>query len=290
MNDDEILSRQRALRRRFFEGPQAVRWRPGRELIAQLLLYLDDAESCWRLTAHWLRDTLDADRVDGGFGGFVGAGGRRLDYVVRAEAQRTDQPLPSVLGRVFDARDPALLAVWNAPDVLPIESVQQAPAMTTELRNNLQALGTSAKLAMTMRDGTVPVGMVCADWHRESPRWSAELCLEVARLVRESLGPLMAATERLGAESQAAAGMGERRALALELAPGLSSRDGLTAAERKVAALVATGLSYKEVARTLGRSLSTIDHQLRSIRHKLGVRSTARLVHLLSERPDVEGQ
>lgn len=42
---------------------------------------------------------------------------------------------------------------------------------------------------------------------------------------------------------------------------------------------MAGGLSYKEVARRLGRSLSTVDHQLRSIRHKLGLPSTARLVH-----------
>jgi len=64
MNDDEILALQRALRRRFFEGPQAVRWRPGRELVAQLLLYLDSPERCWALVAKWLRETLDADRVD----------------------------------------------------------------------------------------------------------------------------------------------------------------------------------------------------------------------------------
>ena len=52
----------------------------------------------------------------------------------------------------------------------------------------------------------------------------------------------------------------------------------------EVARLVATGLSYKEVARRLDRSFSTVDHQLRSIRDKLGARSTARLVHLLNER------
>jgi DNA-binding CsgD family transcriptional regulator len=50
----------------------------------------------------------------------------------------------------------------------------------------------------------------------------------------------------------------------------------------KVARLVAMGLSYKEVARQLQRSLSTVDHQLRSIRDKLGVRSTSRLVRLLN--------
>jgi DNA-binding CsgD family transcriptional regulator len=283
MNDNEIIALQRALRRRFFEGPQAVRWRPGRELVAQLLLYLDDPAACWRLTADWLRETLDADRVDGGFGGFVSAGGRRHDYVALAEAQRTDQPLPSVLGRVFDARDAGLMAVWNTPGLLTIANVAQSGEMTGAMRGALQDLGTSSKLAMPMRDGLLPIGMVCADWHRESPRWTAELCLEVARLVRESLGPLMSATARLGNEPLLL------QAPALDAVPGLPDWEALTAAERKVAALAATGISYKEVARTLGRSLSTVDHQLRSIRQKLGVSSTARLVHLLSEHLEPRG-
>ena len=72
MDDDDFLRIQRELRARLFEGSAAIRWRPGRELAAQLLLYLDDVESCWRLTTEWLRDTLDADRVDGGYGGFLG--------------------------------------------------------------------------------------------------------------------------------------------------------------------------------------------------------------------------
>jgi DNA-binding NarL/FixJ family response regulator len=56
----------------------------------------------------------------------------------------------------------------------------------------------------------------------------------------------------------------------------------LTAAERAVARLAVDGLSYKEIARRLDRSVSTVDHQLRSARSKLGVRSTARLVNLMS--------
>ena len=65
IDDDDILSVQRRLRRRLFEGETAIRWRPGRELAAQLLLYLDDAQACWRITADWLRETLDADREIG---------------------------------------------------------------------------------------------------------------------------------------------------------------------------------------------------------------------------------
>ena len=61
----------------------------------------------------------------------------------------------------------------------------------------------------------------------------------------------------------------------------------LTPAERSVAQLVAEGLSYKEVARKLGRSFSTVDHQLRSIRAKLGAPSTARLNVLLGRMMNV---
>jgi DNA-binding CsgD family transcriptional regulator len=66
------------------------------------------------------------------------------------------------------------------------------------------------------------------------------------------------------------------------MAPPLLAK--LTPAERRVAELVAAGLSYKEIARRLDRSVSTIDHQLRSVRFKLGARSNSRLVRLLADQ------
>jgi DNA-binding CsgD family transcriptional regulator len=59
--------------------------------------------------------------------------------------------------------------------------------------------------------------------------------------------------------------------------PIRASDPALTAAEKRVAILVLQGCSYKEIARQLGRSRSTIDHQLRSLRGKLGVHSTPKL-------------
>ena len=63
----------------------------------------------------------------------------------------------------------------------------------------------------------------------------------------------------------------------------------LTPAERRVAELAATGMSYKEIARRLDRSFSTIDHQLRSVRRKLGARSAGRLVRKLAPRVPHDG-
>jgi len=302
LDDDELLRVQRHLRRRLFEGSTAIRWRPGRELAAQLLLYLDDPHACWRITTEWLRDLLDADRVDGGFGGFV-VGGRARHYVAIAETRRGSNPLPSVLGLQFDAFEPGMRAVWGGPALAAIGDVSQERSFTSGMRSALHEVGTAAKLALPVRDGLRPVGIICADWHRESPRWDAELCNRVGLLAQVALGPLLAASARLDLvrkpeELQAARApgaphpheaqaVGEARSDVMGASP-----DGtrphelavLTPAEFKVAQLVAMGLSYKEVARRIERSLSTVDHQLRSIRDKLGVRSTARLVHVLSER------
>ncbi len=289
----DILYMQRSLRRRLLEGPQAIRWRPGRELVAHMLLYLDDAPACWRIATEWVREQLDADRVDGGFGGFVGAQGRVEDYVVVAEVQRASLALPSVQGLRFNAASPCLRKVWSAPALCALPAVSQDPGFTEDERLTLLALGTSAKLALPLRDGAQAVGLMCADWHRELPRWRDDPCQQVSELAQHALGPVLAAaaSQQRGAQQQANGALPVQwepprlllRAPARlsEAPPGVLS--GLTSAELKVAQLVVNGLSYKEVARQLKRSLSTVDHQLRSIREKLGVRSTARLVHVLTE-------
>ncbi len=276
MNDDEdLLYVQRRLRRQLLEGPNAIRWRPGRELAAQLLLYLDDPQACWRISTEWLRETLDADRVDGGYGGFVGPGGRCRDYVVVAEAQRTVSMLPTALGRRFDGTSPGLTYLWEEPGVVPIADVTQERSLPAEMRGTLLSMGTAAKLALPLRDGSVPIGLICADWHSQAPRWASEACNELPWLASQVLGPLLKSAAQLTTPDE----LPEPTSLPMAL-PLL--RD-LTPSELKVARLAATGLTYKEIARQLDRSLSTVDHHLRSIRDKLGMRSTSRLVHLLSE-------
>lgn len=296
MDDDDFLRIQRELRARLFEGSAAIRWRPGRELAAQLLLYLDDAQACWRLTAEWLRDTLDADRVDGGYGGFLGRDGEGRSYVVMAEARRNSIALPSVLGIRFDAADPSIRHVWGDPGVSPIADVSQARSFSADMRGALKALGTSAKLAMPLRDGSRPVGLLCADWHDRAPSWDAQDCERMSILARHALGPVFGASERIMRER--AEDVEDRQGrgswgLAMSATASRGAADVpaedlslLTPAELKVARLVARGLSYKEVARQLDRSLSTVDHQLRSIREKLGARSTARLVRLLAQHSE----
>lgn len=275
MNDGDLLDAQRALRRRLFEGESALRWRPARELAAQMLLYLDDPAMCWQLAADWVRATLDADRADGGFGGFFAADGAATPYLAMAESQRPSLPLPPMLGHAFDASEPSIRALWQRAALTPVSDVSQERQMTLAARQTLLALGTAAKLALPISDGRQPVGLLCADWHRDAPRWSADVCNEMTRLARDALGPVLGAAARLA--------FARLEPVTAEQEPEAWDQ-ALTPAEARVARLVARGLSYKEVARELGRSASTVDHQLRSIRRKLDVSSTARLVHVLNGR------
>ena len=270
MDDGRLLHTQRALRRRLFDSGEALRWPPGQDLAARLLLYLDDARACWTMTAHWLQDLLGADRVDAGPGGFIDRTGGPRAYRAVAEVCRHGTGWPSVLGVAVDAAQPELRALWRT-EVVAIPAVARARSVSAPMRQALAMAGVKAKFALPLRGNSGPLGIVCADWQRESPDWPADVCNQLPRSARDAIGPILAAAVELG-EERPAGGLAA-------VDPALLAR--LTPAEQRLALLVADGLSYGELAARLGRSHATVDHQLRSIRAKLGVRSTARLVRLL---------
>lgn len=262
----ELLRLQRLWRERLLGGAGATRWRPGREIAAELLLHLDDEAACWHRAADWLRDLLDADRVDAGPGGFIDAAGSARGYLPQAEVQREPGLLPTVMGLRFDAADPGLQAVWRCPGSLPMREVAQERTMSAALRERMLAQGTRAKLALPLRAGTQAVGLLCADWRQPDPRWSDSTCQQLGDWAAQALGPLLAEARRLARHAVDA---------------GHPALPVLTPAELRVARLVARGLSYKEIARQLDRSVATIDHQTRRLREKFGVHSNARLMPLL---------
>ena len=258
MNAEHLVAAQRELRTRLLDRGH-VTWQPARDLAARLLLHLEDPQFCWQFAAQWLRDSLDADRVDGGF-----AGPEHHVYRPQAEARRATREVPSMLGASIDGTDRGLRFVWSAGHAVVFCDVEQDQRLGAGLREGLLASGMRNTIATALVHQGAPLGLLCADWMERRVddsdcRW--ERFNEVACVV---LSPILGAARRLGSE------------------PALLQQ--LTPAERRVAQLVAAGLSYKEIARRLDRSLSTIDHQLRSVRRKLGARSTSRLVSMLADQ------
>jgi DNA-binding CsgD family transcriptional regulator len=277
IHDENLIAAQRQLRRNLLDSPGAIRWRPARDLAAHLLLHLDSPDECWRFAADWLREAFDADRVDCGFG-------RPEDacYRPKFEALRRDRDVPSVMGLAMDATDGAMQALWYAQGVMVLLDVEQERLPGHDTRAQLLRIGTRVKMAAPITDSTGPLGLVCVDWMDACDPARNERCAHFDEVAAVVLGPVMGTSQRM------ASGMGRAMRSTDDEAPDLF--DSLTPAERTVAQFAVDGLSYKEIARRLNRSFSTVDHQLRSVRSKLGVSSTARLVNLISSRSSRWGE
>jgi DNA-binding CsgD family transcriptional regulator len=265
---ERLLALQRELRERLLARRQ-IAWRPARDLAAHMLLHLDDASGCLELAVRWMRDALDADRVDAGFGG-----PRDAIYRPQAEALRSTRSVPSMVGAAIDAADGGVQGVWVSRRVVVFRDIAQERRMGRRLRASLLRSGARSLIATALRDHGAPVGLTCVDWMECGVDASDSRCARLQELADHVLGPIVGAARSLHEEASGAdpAHAGEARTVLGDLTP----------AERRVAQLAATGMSYKEIARELSRSFSTIDHQLRSVRQKLGVRSSGQLVHLLA--------
>jgi DNA-binding CsgD family transcriptional regulator len=272
INAEHVLELQRGLRERLLSRRQ-IAWRPARDLAAHMLLHLDDANGCLQLAVEWMRDALDADRVDAGFGA-----PRDVIYRPQAEALRSTRWVPSMVGAAIDAADGGVQGVWASHQVVVFRDIAQEPRMGERLRASLLGVGSRSIIATALRDRGVPVGLTCADWMECRVEPDDTRCARLQELSDGVLGPIISAARTLDEETQCGDPGDARNVLR-----------GLTPAECRVAQLAATGLSYKEIARRLDRSFSTVDHQLRSVREKLGVRSAGQLVRILNAHATAPG-
>ena len=269
MDDHHLLAAQRQLRRSMLDSSDAIRWRPARDLAAHMLLRLDTPGDCWRFAASWLREAFDADRVDGGFGHPDDA-----CFRPQVEALRRDRDVPSVIDTTMNTADWGLHTLWNARGVVVLRDVELERSLRHGSRAELRRMGTRVKMAAPIMDRAGPVGLMCVDWMDACEPAGDDRRAHFEEIAAVVLGPVMGTSLRLAGDTLSAT-----RPTHDETPEPFHS---LTAAERTVARLAVDGLSYKEIARRLDRSVSTVDHQLRSARSKLGVRSTARLVNLMS--------
>jgi DNA-binding CsgD family transcriptional regulator len=100
------------------------------------------------------------------------------------------------------------------------------------------------------------------------------------RAARERLGQALAVFEQLGARLWAE----KTRAELARIGGRTSSRDELTAVERRVAELVAEGRTNRAVASQVFVTDKTVEFHLRNIFRKLGIRSRAELARQVGEK------
>lgn len=261
-----LLAAQQHLRNSLLGRSHALTWRPSRDLAAMMLLNLDDTPCCWSVATQWLQEQFVADRVDGGFHS------PSARYYCAAAQAAASLDVPDMRCASIDTHEAAVASLWLSGDPIAFHDVSHDPRLSASLRALLKKSRTASKLATSLRYQSKPVGLICLDQLDGTRNWTARDAVQLKCAAAEVVAPILHAARQLAATNDS----GDRAAR-------VSNAGQLTASEARVARLVASGLSYKEIARELGRSHSTVDHHLRSIRQKLGVSSTSRLIRVLSE-------
>jgi len=259
-----VLSTQRHLRADLLDRASTLPWAPARDLAAHLLLSVDDPGACWSMGVRWLRDRFDVDRVEGG----ACQDEDGLYSLGAAQACRENELVPSVRGLRVPMRSAVLRVLSGLSGPLVLEEISQASVLEHGLRTALIDVGTQVKIASSLHFEGVTFGFLCMDHVLRAPRITTLQHDHFQLVTGVVLGRILGASHRLAQSGPSVDGP-----LPEEL---------LTPAERRVLALLASGLGYKRIAQHLGRSVHTVDHQLRSIRTKLKVRTNMQLIGLLS--------
>ncbi len=279
-----MFSAQKRLRAELLDR-SVVRYKPARDLAAHMLLHIDDLAACWSIAANWLRVELSCHRVDTGFGNQAAA-----DYFPGfAEAKSNDYDIPSFAGRPVDNRDAMMQAMWHDHRPLVYADIKHDNRVSIRMRQRMSGAKTRSKIAWSLKTSEGSYGLICADWTEHLVPDQSRLydCFE--QTVADVLSPIIIVAKGFSGKIPAEAREGHQWHIGRAILPETKvavALAGLTPSEAEVARLVAKGMSYKEIARIRGRSFSTIDHQLRSIREKTGAPSTAALIHMLS-RADI---
>jgi DNA-binding CsgD family transcriptional regulator len=275
IDPDALLGTQRRLRDRLLNGGRAGSLASGRELAAEMLLYLDDPQCCLESCGRRLVETIGGDRVDAGF-----SNSKVSFYEPAFEFTRAGVHLRKLAGIPMDASDPSIASVWASQHVVIFTDIRNDRRLRPALKRTLLKAGTERKLAVALREDAQEVGLLCIDATVGTPNWDDSSLEWLDAIAREVLAPILCAVRSFAEESEEDAPTAFSNAAPIH-------RVVLTTAEKRIARLVLAGLSYKEIARQVNRSTSTVDHQLRSLRAKLGVISTAKLVFELRAFPDL---
>jgi DNA-binding CsgD family transcriptional regulator len=225
--------------------------------VAHMLLYLDQPDIVLEVALAYLVRTLAACRGD------AGVGTPQLPfYIPTAVYLDSTRAAPTMLGIHVPNQHPALQAVWQSAVPVRFEQVEINP-LIGNLREAFIELRSRSMVARRLEQKMSIFGVICIDHTEESHEWQpAELQL-IEDFCQEFLSPLLVYSLRLYRQNNPSASL-------------------LTPAELEVIRLAANGFTYSRIAQVLGKSVHTVDKQLRSAREKTGARNQTELIRLTS--------
>lgn len=222
--------------------------------VAHLILSIEIPGDVMHIALEFLVGKFSASR---GNGGFVTPKDRMYKPVSirRSDAVRQDD-----FGEVvFSNRFKVFQEAWRQRSPVVCEDVQNSPLLQ-DSRKKFEAISSQSMLMQRLTLGGDPVGIACVDFTHEQHAWSDEEIRFMETFCETFLGPL--------------AGISHYWHHPRKFQPVKKPTSSELAAIR----LAANGMSYKRIARELGKSVRTIENQLRNARCTLDAANQAELI------------
>jgi len=219
---------------------------------AHMLLYLDEPQRVLEIALNYLVDKTNVCRGDAGL-----ANVSDTIYTAQASYESQDRYVPSMLGVSLPNQHKLIQNLWHQhKDMIAIENVKHFAGMGA-LNDVLLPLNTQSILATKLNYQDENLGLICLDYTVEQHRWEGKEKEVFYSFTQNYLSPILYYSKRKKAKE---------------------SPNPLSEAELEAVRLAAKGLSYKAIAKSLGKSNRTIDNQLRSARAKLDAKNQIELI------------
>lgn len=245
---------KRILKQHFIDANKGVFPQDTLNCVAHLVLAIENPDEMMTVALEFIVNKLDACRADIGF---VRPQDRFYKPASVYYSKMSDPP--DCTGTVFSNQHNVFQKTWHQRLPVVCDNVESNPLLH-DSRKKFQTIQSKSILFQRLFWDKTPVGMTCIDFTHETHIWTPTEIQFMSVFCETFLGPLLGISHYWHDPEK------------------YQSIKKPTQSELMAIRLAAKGLSYKQIADELDKSIRTIENQLRSARFTLNAANQAELI------------
>jgi len=245
---------KRLLKQHFIDANRGAFPQDTLNCVAHLILVIESPDEMMSVALEFIVKKLEACRADIGFV-------RPQDSIYRPAFiyyNASSSPL-NCTGTVYSNQDRVFQKTWHQRLPVACDNVTSSPLLL-DSRKKFESIQSKSILFQRLVWDRSPLGMACIDFTHEPHFWTQTEIEFVAEFCETFLGPLLGISHFWH----------DPKKYQLIKKP--------TESELIAIKLAAKGMSYKQIANELGKSVRTIENQLRNARDTLNAANQAELI------------
>ena len=244
----------KALKQHFIDGNCASAPDTMLDCVAHMILSIENPTETVRIALTYMGGYLSTCRADAGF-----ASPTDREYTPLAEYCSKKTKPPSVAEFIISNQHDVMQRVWRSRTPVKYESVATNPLLK-DVRDILQAIHSKSMMLQRLVWNKEPIGITCVDHTLREHEWKDSEVTFMHQFCTEFFAPL--------------AGISNYWHNPTMHQMFKKPSDSELSAIR----LAAEGMSYKQIADQLNKSVRTIENQLRNARLRLNASNQAELI------------